>query len=106
MQGCERFRRHLGKQQDHDGQEHARGEHQPSIVVDTQGNQRHQDGGKDINEIVTQQDEPDEAVLSLQQSLGTQCTGVAAVCKVPQSIPVERHQAGFGAGEKGRKQDE
>ena len=104
MQRGQCLGRDLGKQQDDDGQHHAGREDEACIVIDAQCDQRHQDGGEDVDEVVAEQDQPDQAVLAFQQFLRAQGAGMFFVGQVAQAIAVQRHQAGFGTGEKGGQQ--
>ena len=64
---------------------------------------RHERGRRDIDGVVAEQDQPDQAVGPLQQPFGHARAAVPGARQVPQPIAVQAHQRRFGAGEERRQ---
>ena len=105
MQCSECFRRDFREYQYHQ-RKNAGGDRDGRLAADAQ-----RDDGRDrrcqhIDEVVTEQNQPDQAVGPFQQLLCPPGTGVIRLGKVAQAVPVEGHQPGFGTGEERRQDDQ
>ena len=105
MQGGERLRRHLREDEDDRG-EHEWHQGEPEVSNQADRNQRRHGYREEVDQVVAEEDQPNQPIRPLEQSLGADRTAVAMPGEMPQAVPIERHHAGLGAGEAGRKHDE
>ena len=105
VQGSHGLGRNLGENQHHQGQQ-PRGNCDRAFAAKADRNDRCQRRCQDIHEVVAQQDQPDQAVGLVQQPACQLRPGMAGVGEVAQSVAVERHQRGFGAGKERRQEQE
>lgn len=59
-----------------------------------------------MNCDVAQQDHADQAVRTFQQFFGIACAATTVLGHMPQTVAIERHQRGFGTGEKPGRQNQ
>jgi len=105
VQGGQRLWRDLGEDQ-HDDRHH-QGRNPDAVVAElADGDDRRDRGCEDIDHVVAQQDQADQAVGPCQQFLGETGAAVATVGQVFQAIAVDGHQAGFRTREKPGKYDQ
>src|SRR5690554_2136920 len=105
MQRCQGFGRNFGKNQDDQGQT-GRGNGDTGVAPEADGNDGSDGGCQNVDEVVTDQNQADQSIRSLQQTVGLACTAVAAFDQVTQSVAVEGHHPGFGAGKKCRAKNQ
>ena len=98
--GCD-FR----EDQNHQCQRHG-GNKDAGVTPQADGNHRGNRRGEDIDEVVSDQDQADESVRTVQQFAGSYSAMVIVFLQVFQPIAVERHHAGFRAGEESGKEYE
>jgi len=93
------LRRDFGKNQHDDGDYH-RCQCRAQFTKPVQAQQGCQCGDSIVDEIVADQDDAKQAVRPLQHLFDTQCGAVTLTGKMAQLVAVQRHHAGFAAGEK------
>ncbi len=102
VQRGQRLRRHLADDQ-HQDRHCAGGDRDSRIAPYPQRDHGADRRGEDVDEVVADQDQPDQAVRTLEQPRGE--TGAAVVlAQMLQPVAVERHHPGFGTGEECRHQ--
>ena len=96
---------HLGEDQDDECQE--AGDKGDALVAP---NCHCQDscerGGKDINEVVAKQNQPDKTIWLVEQRCRLDSAAMAVFCQISKSVSIECHQCGFGSGKKSGKSDQ
>jgi hypothetical protein len=102
VQRGQRLRRHLADDQ-HQDRHRAGGDRDPRVAPDPQRDHGGDHGGEDVDEVVADQDQPEQAVGTLQQPRG-ETRAAMVLAQVLQPVAVERHHPGFGCGEEGRHQ--
>src|SRR5690606_25671729 len=79
-----------------------RGDGDPGIAPDAHGHNGGQGGGKDIDDIVADQDGTQQSVGPTQHALGPAGGLIALLAQVFEPVAVEAHHPGFGTGNEGR----
>ena len=102
MQRGQCLRRHLADDQ-HQDRHRAGGDRNPRVAPDPQRDHGGDRGGEDVDEVVADQDQSEQAVGTLQQPRG-ETRAAMVLAQVLQPVAVERHHPGFGCGEEGRHQ--
>ena len=76
------------------------------LAADSHSNKSNQGCGEDIDEVVTEQDKPDDSVGALQEFLGELRAAMTLPGFVAKLVAVQAHERRFRAREKGGKQQE
>ena len=105
VNGSEGFGHYLGKHQQNGGQDRARHE-QRMFAPQLQGHDRRYLCDYDVDEVVAEQQQADQAVRTFEQFLCRLRGAVAALGEVLQAITIERHHGGLGTREERRDQDQ
>ena len=105
VQRAQGLRRHLREHQEGDGQQPGRHRHAQLLEMDVAQVSR-QLRDQDVDQVVAEQDQPDQAVRPLQQRAGAARAVVALLGQVPEPVAVERHQRRLRAGEERRQHEQ
>jgi len=97
--------RHFTEYQHHQSQAEG-GDGDPEITKQPDTDDGGDGGGEDIDQIIADQDQSQQAIGAGEQLLDATCGFVFGLCQMPQFVAVDGHQAGFGTGEKGGKKDQ
>ena len=102
MQRGQGLRRGFGKDQNHERQGDCakRSSRFPADLVGDDADER---GHRKIDEVVAQENEPDQPVGTLEQSLCAAGAAVTLARLVSQLVTVKAHERRFRAREEGRK---
>ena len=92
------------REDDHDEREDAGADRNRRFAAEVQCDQGHERGGREVDQVVAKQDQPDQPIGAFEQLFRESRTTVAVTCLVPQLIAVEAHECCLGAGEEGRQQ--
>ena len=94
MQGGDGLRSQLGEDQDREDQDE-RGRGDPDVAVQAVTDVGRQLGDQDVDHVVAEQDQADEAVGFLEQLLRLPGPAPARAGHVAQAIAIKRHQCSF-----------
>ena len=97
MVGGHGFRRGFGQHQKNKSEYH-RTERITDIAHQPDGNDYAQGGYVEVDDVITEQNQAQQAVRTVQQVGGVDGPPVAVIGKMAQTVAVDRHHAGFGAG--------
>ena len=105
LHGCIGLRGNFGKHQ-HDDRDHHRRHRSPAVAQPADRQNGGHSSSEIIDEIVTDQDDGQEPVGTLEQPLHPGGGLVTLAGQMTQSVAVDRHHAGFTAGEEGRAKNQ
>jgi hypothetical protein len=105
IQCGDRLRSDLAKDQ-YDDREYEGCDENGSLPADALRDDRHERGRRDVDGVVAEQDQPDQAIGSLQEPLGDARATVPGARLVTQPIPIETHQRRLGAREEGGQHEQ
>ena len=98
--GCKGLGGNLGKHQHDDGDHHGCNR-SATVTQPANGQNGGHGGGKIVDEVVADQDDRQQPVGALEQSLHPGSRLVPLAGQMTQPVAVDGHHAGFAAGEKG-----
>ncbi len=105
IERCYGLGRDFGEHQYHQGQADG-GDGDAGVAPQAYGDDRGDSRGKDVDQVVADQDQADQAIRSFQQFAGTARAAMPLFPEVLQPVTVEGHHAGFRAGKETRQKNE
>ena len=99
------FWRDLRKDQDHERQRQG-GDRNAGVAKKSDSNDCRDSRGQNVDQIVANQNQPDQSVGSLQESDGSSRSAVTRPLEMPQTVAVERHHARLRARKERGDQNE
>ena len=76
-----------------------------AVAPQSHGDDGGNGGGEDVNEVVADQDDANQAIRSVKQVVHAHGSTVFAFHHVSQTVAVKGHHPGFRAGKESRHQD-
>ena len=95
----------LGEDQDHQGQGDGRNGN-AGVAPQADGQDGGDGGSENVDQVIADQDQSDQAIRSLQQFAGPAGTPMLLLTQVLQPVAVEGHHCRFRAGKERGKEDE